>query len=265
MTIRKRETAEYLYSNVVSEWAALDPSAAKAWMATKEPNINFDKEAAFVSGLYENDRAAAVSYALAHATEPDMIGQLSSVLSALYLDSKEDAKKFIEALPDEKTRHDAVHRAFDWMANSDPPGETGEPERTPRAIAGWLTEFPPPYWKGTLRRAFERWADGPPEEVFAWIQQQPPDIKDAVAAEYTIKPNEKPQPEAILPVIQIADPKLRDQLLMAMLRNTQRSFDEWKDSIAKTGASPAQKDHVLEILAAVEAEKANGNDQGSEK
>jgi hypothetical protein len=250
------------YGEVLTDWAAIDPKAAKEWM---EKNQVRDVDDAFISGWYINDRAASVSYALAHAAEPDTIGQISSVLSALYLDSKEEAKKFIEALPDEKTRHDAVHRSFEWMTQFGTAEETGEPARTPRAVADWLTQFPPSYWNGTLRSAFERWADGSPEEVFAWIQQQPPDIKDAVAAEYTIKTFEEPAPKAILPVIQIADPKLRDQLLMAMLRNTQRSFDEWKDSIAKTGASPAQKDHVLEILAAVEVEKAYENNQGNEK
>lgn len=247
------------YRDLIADWAAIDPVAAKEWMEKKQVH-QLD---VFVSGWYLNDPTAAVSYVLAHATEPGFRPAVSGVLSALYLDSKEDAKKFIEALPDERARHDAIHDAFDWMATFGTAEQTGEPERTARAIADWIIQFPPALWKGTLSRTFESWAYSPPEEVFAWIQQQPPEIRDSVAAEYSLPSLDKPKSQAISALLQIADTKLRDQLLMATLRNSDRSFEELKDSIDTALISPTQKEHVLQIITAVQTEKES--DQGSEK
>jgi hypothetical protein len=247
------------YRDLIEDWAAIDPVAAKEWMENKQiPQLDV-----FVSGWYLNDPTAAGSYVLAHATEPGFRPAVSRVLSNLYVDSKEDAKKFIEALPDERTRHDAIHDAFSGMATFGTAEQTGEPERTARAIADWIIQFPPALWKGTLSRTFESWAYSPPEEVFAWIQQQPPEIRDSVAAEYSMPRGDKPKAETISALLQIADTKLRDQLLTAMFRNSDRSVDELKDSLDTALVSPAQKEHVLQIIAAVQKEKES--DQGNEK
>ncbi|HEX4630854.1 MAG TPA: hypothetical protein VH188_07790 [Chthoniobacterales bacterium] len=243
------------YREVIIAWAAIDPKAARDWME-KSPTQIEEVYDGFISGWYINDPAAAVSYVLSHATEPILGTAVSGTLSELYLDSKDEAKKFIEALPDGKARHDAIQHAFASMARAGTAEETGEPERTPRVVAEWVTQFPPDYWNGTLRETFERWTEGPPEEVVAWIQSQSPEIEAFLANEYK-RPLNKTATEAITTIVQFAEPNLRDQLITAMFRNADQSLDQDKDSIAAASFPPEQKNHLLQIIARVEAEKSS--------
>jgi hypothetical protein len=61
----------------------------------------------------------------------------------------------------------------------------------------------------------------------------------------------------------VADPTLRDQLLRAVLKNGSPDFDETRATVTTAPISSEQKNHLLQIIAAVEAEK--DHDRGSEK
>jgi hypothetical protein len=249
------------YQEVITNWAAIDPNAAREWME-KGPIEIEAVYGAFVSGWYLNDHTATVSYVLAHASEPVVSKGVPTFLRSIYLDSKDEAKKFIEGLPDERARHDAIYGAFEEMPRFSPDEETADAEGAPPAVAEWITQFPPDYWKGALRKTFEYWPEGPPEQVFAWIQGQAPEIRASLANEYTKLFNQSTT-EAITAILQFADPNLRDQLITAMFRNTKQALDEDKESIAASSLSPEQKNRLLQIIAKVEAEKSS--DQNAEK
>ena len=89
--------------------------------------------------------------------------------------------------------------------------------------------------------------------MVSWIEQQPASIRELVAAEYTA-PFENSPAEAIMPVLRVADPGLRDQLLRAMLKNGGPDFDETRATITSAPISFEQKNHFFQIIAAVETE-----------
>jgi hypothetical protein len=167
------------------------------------------------------------------------------------LDSKEEAGKFIESLPEDKSA-EAIERAFHNLILGDEEN-TGEAVLTPRAVASWITQFPPACWKDTLGRLFARSSSGP-KDMVSWIEQQPPSLRESVAAEYTAFFEKSPS-ETILPVLRVADSLLRDQLLRATLKNQYADFDEARVTIASASISSEQKKHLLDIIAAVEAEQ----------
>ena len=168
---------------LISTWASLDPKTAKEWMEEKGGSDVPENRRAFIEGWYENDRAAAIAYVLAHADNPALRDSIGDALRSLYYDSKDEARKFIEALPEDATRHAAFKAAFEYSLLGEEE-DTGEPKSTPRVLGDWLTEFPPAYWKGTLGQVF-KWSRTAPETMLAWVEQQPLAIREAVAAEYT--------------------------------------------------------------------------------
>ena len=244
---------------LISTLAALDPKAAKEWMERKGRSEDPDNRRAFFEGWYENDRAAAVSYVLAHAEEPDMKQPLSDILRALWGDSEEEAKKFIEALPDESTRREVFRRAFEYFVAGEEK-DMGEPKLTPQAMGNWMTQFPPDYWKETLSGIF-KWSRNTSPEVLEWIAQQPLASRDSVAAEYR-KPFHQSIAEATVLLLQVPDIRLREQLLTAMFEHIEETDDAVTRSVAEAALSPAQKQYVLEVYESV---KAKNSDQGSEK
>lgn len=237
---------------LISTWATLDPKAAKQWIDKKGKwEDSSENRDAFIGGWYENDRAAAVSYALANVEDPLMEKAISDVVFRLYIDSKEEAAKFIESLPEEK-RPDALTDGFRNLILGDEE-DTGETLLTPRAIASWMMEFPPAYWKGALGRLFGFSGSGA-DDMVSWIEQQPPSIREVVAAEFTVSFETSPS-KAIMRVLGVADPTLRDQLFRAMLKNGGPDFDETRATITSAPISFEQKNHLLQIVATAEAEE----------
>lgn len=261
-------TEHGLNRELIRSWAAIDPGSAKAWL---DANGRAGGEITeFILGWYLNDSRAATDYAIQHAEELVPTAGLGELLSALYLDSKEEAKKFIEQLPNDELRNNAF-RAFEFAVQFGTADETGEPDRTPRAIADWMTQFPSAYWRGHLSHVLSYWNAGPPQEVLSWIEQQPAEIQEAVAAEYKISAEDVVK--SATAVFQFARPDLRDRLLAAMFQHSLGSTWKMKDEIKESSLPADQKQHVLAIVAKVEkGEEAAReerdraeNDQGSEK
>jgi hypothetical protein len=236
----------------VSVWAALDPKAAKEWLERTGKWDGWEIRKGFLEGWCENDRDAAVSFALANVEDSEMGPAIGALVCSLYMNSKEEARRFIESLPEDK-RPDALTDGFRnlILGNEE---DTGETLLTPHAIASWMTEFPPAYWKGALGRLFS-FSSSDAAAMVSWIEQQPLSIREAVAAEYTA-PFENSPSDAIMPVLRVTDSILRDQLLRAMLKNGGPSFDETRSTIASASLSFEQKNHLFQIIAAVETEES---------
>jgi hypothetical protein len=224
----------------------------------------------YLLGLYENDRAAAIDFAVAHADDLTLSAGLGYLLSELYLDSKEETKKFIERLPNDELRHSAF-RGFEMAVKFGTAEQTGEPERTPQAVADWMVQFPPAYWRGHLAEVLDHWEDDASQGLFAWIEQQPPAIRDAVAAEYN-KPVGKPTLDAVSDLLHYANADLRDQLLMALFKNSASNMIQMREAIVSSSLPASQKRYILNIAtkadAAIEQQRAKEratDDQGSEK
>ena len=90
--------------------------------------------------------------------------------------------------------------------------------------------------------------------MLAWVEQQPLAIREAVAAEYTPQ-FEKKVTEALTPVLQVSDPLLRDQLLRAFFEHMDAVPDDARAALTTAPISAEQKNHGLQIIEAVEAER----------
>jgi hypothetical protein len=237
--------------DVVSSWAEIDPKAAKEWLDAHDHWKTVEYRRAFISGWYESDRPAAVAYVLAHAREPEERDSLGTVLRGLYYDSKDEARKFVEALPDDAVRRAAFRAAFENIIY-DEVEYGGDPAFSPRALADWMVQYPPAYWKGRLEDVF-KWSRRPPEEMISWIQQQPPAVRDIVAAEYT-PPWKATAPDVIKAVLQVGDARLRDQLFEGFFkRSYDISLEDIEDAIAKAPLSAEQRAYLLQLKAKVES------------
>jgi hypothetical protein len=234
----------------ISTWAELDPKAAKEWLDAHNLWKTTEYRRAFVSGCYESDRPAAVAYVLAHASEPDERESLGTILGDLYYDDRDAARRFIEALPNDRIRHAAFRAAFENRMY-DEVEDGGDSKSSPRATADWMVEFSPAYWKGRLKDVF-RWSRKPPQEMISWVEQQPPSIRDLVAAEYT-PPFDTSLVDAFNAILKVTDPQLRDQLLKAILPRSDEGIDDLHDVIAKAPLSVEQRAHILQLRAEVDA------------
>jgi hypothetical protein len=263
----------YTADQVLSAWAAVDPIAAKEWIDRKEEgDAGANKAEALVEGWYENDHAAAVAFTLAHAEEPRMSAAIGAIVRWLYLDSKDEATKFIASLP-ENRRPDAFKEAFRHLILMQEE-DSGDATMTPRAIASWMIEFPPAYWQGAVGRLFGN-DERASADLLSWIQQSAPGVREAAAGEYFAAFDKSPS-EKIAPVLQVADPVLRDRLFSAMMENRSLEFDEARTAATEAPLSLEQKRHFLEIVAAAKARRDQEEaaqaervraetDQGSEK
>jgi hypothetical protein len=239
----------YTTGQIVSTWAAIDPIAAREWIDRSEKwDISTES---FIEGWYESDRAAAISYTLAHAEERQMTGALGAILRELYSDSRDEAKKFIESLP-ESRRPDAFKEAFRTLILLRFP-DSGEAEWDPHAIASWMIEFPPAYWEGVLGGLFD-YSENGPVDMLPWIEQLPPEIREHAVAEYP-GPSDKSPSEKLMTIFRLADPVLRDQLLKGMLNSLRLDFDEAATAVTNAPISPQQRQHFMRIIADEKAKR----------
>jgi hypothetical protein len=245
------------YEEVVLNWAALDPKVAREWAEGHNLWETPKLLRSFIDGWYESDRPAAVSYVLAHPDNPESdefeieASIAGDILRQLYFDTKDEAREFIARLPDEKRRKAAFHAAFRSSLYYEEE-EMGEPKLSPGVMRDWMVQFPPAYWKDTLRSVFQS-SNKPPEEAISWIEQLAPEIRDAVAAEYE-PPYSRPLSQTLPSILRVADSRLRDQLVTAVFRNSQFTAKDLDDALAAAAISAEQKNHVLKILAHVNAE-----------
>lgn len=252
------------YEDVVYNWAALDPKTARD--SAEKYNLWETPKLlrAFILGWYESDPPAALSYVLAHANDPQMQEIESQefvageILQRLYSDTKEEAREFIARLPDEKTRKDVFRAAFRHVLYYDEE-EWGEPTLSPQIARDWMVQFPPDYWKDLLKPVFAA-SNTPTEEAISWIEQQAPEIRDAVAAEYQ-PPYERPLSETLPPIMRVADSRLRDQLVAAVFKNSAISSQDLDDVLAAAAVSAEQKNHVLEILSQARPDLSQNADE----
>jgi hypothetical protein len=255
---RRADESHPVSTEVISNWAQLDPKAAKEWLDSRDEWKSPEYRRAFIDGWYESDRAAAVNYVLAHASETDMRDSVGNILRGLYHDAKDEARKFVEALPDDRIRRAAFRAAFENIIY-DEVEDGGDAALSPRAVAEWMVEFPPAYWKGRLQEVF-KWSRKPPREMISWIEKQSPAIQNTVAADYT-PPWNASAADVLNAVLEVPDLRLRDQLLEGVFRRFyDRPLEDLQEAIAKAPLSAEQRDHVLQLMADVESRPAEKSD-----
>lgn len=225
------------YNALIKNWAALDPEAADKWIDAH--HLGADIADAFVAGWYLKNREAAVAYVLQHAQELAPFATDAQVFASLYRDSKQDAKKFIEQLPNEEARRHAF-RGLEFVVQFGTAEETGEADSTPRAVADWMVQFPPEYWRGHMAHVLDHWSEGWPQKIFSWVERQPVEIRNEIANEFQ-RPVSMPTIETVTAISNHAAPDLRERLLRAMFQHAGSGQWQMEEEITKSSLTTGRK------------------------
>ena len=187
---KKGDSVEYI-GTVIGYWAELDPAAAKEWLDRMDPHQQVQNaELDWLWGYFANDRSAAVNFALAHAEEFEVKKALGGMIAELLTESPQAATSFLNRLPNDEARHDALFEFALWtQGTSDKPSETfGHPSD---AAAKWLITLPPELWPRELADVLSNWERDQPDTLVAWLNGLPAENHDQLVATYVASNRER--------------------------------------------------------------------------
>lgn len=244
----------HLHDLLVSQWAALDPTAALDWLSRTEIRRASEEQespppqnrvaSSLICGWFLYDPSAATRYLIEHAREPDFRHALADLAVCFYrANRRAEAKDYLKHLPDDATRRVVFERMSEaWTYE---PPERREEGTGPRAVTEWITEFPVQYWEGTLGARLKQWAGEDLDGLLTWMTQQEAAVRDAVAGDFEL-PHDASLDESARRVLNLGDPNLRDRLLPALFRNV--TEEAARETILQSNLSPAQKQHMLTLV-----------------
>jgi hypothetical protein len=232
---------------VVENWAAVDPQAAMEWIGKLDPSrTGWELNGALLDGWFQHDRAAAMDYAVAHASGEDFGLTTRDFAETIFCASPEEARAFINRLP--SGREEAV----DYIASvfrdvSD------EGYLAPRDMAKWLMQFPTELWEKSIWHAISDWKSEDAREFFAWAAQLPAETQDRIVAQYSgADTNYVPDVNDIERDLHLAatapDPLLRYKLLSQMVSQFGSKFRENKEALQQLPISQSEKDALLKLI-----------------
>jgi hypothetical protein len=266
----KRENND-LYEVLIGDWAALDPKAAIEWLSrheigrpsgyTESPPREVRVTSSLIQGWFLHDPAGATEYVISHADNPDFQNAVADLAAQFYtMNRRQDVKAYFDRLPTDAARR-LMFEGLRDAGRFDSEDEMRTRHTDPRSMTEWITQYPAQYWQGTLGSRLEFWAQRDLDDLLGWLTQQPAPIRDAVAADFQM-PHEASFEDFAHRIFNMTDSALRDQLLRTVVSN-RLDFGEATAAVTNAALSIEQKKHLLQIIAAVKAEK--DRDQGSEK
>jgi hypothetical protein len=243
---------------LIGEWAAVDPDAAREWVEThRDADDGHERPGLvenFLLGWYERDPAAAASYTLAHASDEALEYAVKYMGAALFFDAPDDARAYMEALPTDELRHGVCSSISHYIDFQSSP-EAGEDERSPRSVLDRLVQLPADYWKGTLSSTIGAWGRDTPA-LLAWIQDLPDPVRDSVVAEYSVWSDERVG-ESLRSIAAVPDAALRQQIVASLVGHWNGSTDAVASAIEASPLSAAEKATAVEAINARAAPKAS--------
>jgi hypothetical protein len=256
--------SNYLYEVLIYDWAALDPEAAVDWLSrheigrpsdyTESPPREVRVASSLIEGWFLHDPAGATEYVVSHADNPDFQNAVADLAARFYaMNRRQDVKAYFERLPTDAARR-LMFEGLRDTGRFDSEDEMRTRHTDPRSMTEWITQYPAQYWQGTLGLRLEYWAQRDLDDLLGWLTQQPVPIRDAVAEDFQV-PHEASFEDFANRIFNITDSALRDQLLRTLVSNQRLGFDEARTAITGAPISDEQKNHLLQIIAAVEADK----------
>ena len=266
-----KQESNYLYEVLICDWAALDPEAAIEWLSrheigrpsgyTESPPREVRVASSLIEGWFLHDPAGATEYVVSHADNPAFQNAVADLAARFYATNRrQDAKAYFERLPTDAARR-LMFEGLRDTGRFDSEDEMRTRRTDPRSMTEWITQYPAQYWQGTLGSRLEFWAQRDLDDLLGWLTQQPAPIRDVVAADFQV-PHEASFEDFAHRIFNITDSALRDQLLRTVVSN-RLDFGEATAAVTNAPLSIEQKKHLLQIIAAVKAEK--DRDQGREK
>lgn len=266
-THRDKDVERY-FDKLVLNWAAYDPEAARQWMAEeiqKHPpspqpgegesestddsswrSTVAEMSTAWVEGLLANDPDAAISYVLEHADNEAVKGALFRFSGNLFTMSPDRARDFVVHLSEEQQSESlfGISNKADPLVRSDANDNT----TSPRHVAEWMLQFPPPAWKQGIGYLLGSWENANPQELFAWITDLPPQTREAVVGQFPSYVSKEEVQKDFDTIMLAGDLVLREQLLEKLMKNAQDARVAMLAVLEKAPLSPAQRLHLANLI-----------------
>jgi hypothetical protein len=223
---------------VLQNWTAVDPEAAKAWADRLGDKLPKDALADYVYGWLCFDRSAGIDYTLHHATDPVLKDVVSAIGADLFDESPDNALAFIKKLPTSEMQRNVASEIARhcWYAALEDPTDT---THASRSVGEWLLTLPPEFWKEPFSNLIPYWPEGP-QDFCSWIQQLPPQTRDTLVGEFAVSQLEDLEKSAEA-AFEVTNPRLQEQLLMALLRNVHEADEEIVKTIQQSNLTTDQK------------------------
>lgn len=232
---------------LLSNWARMDPDAAKAWMERQPAALQTDDAIeGLVGGWFNRDEASALTFVVAHGSEETFKRAIDDLAHTLFQRSPDEARTFLLRLPNE-ARGAAVSQIVS-MTTGFVLGRPEGWERAPEDMAKWILTLPQESWGEAMQDALGNWGDE--NAIAGWINQLPIETRDHVAADFCSNNREHPE-QAIVIGLTITDATLREQSLRKLMNQwPMNSPDDARAVFEEIPLSEAQKKYLTSLSAA---------------
>ncbi len=238
--------------SLLRNWGVIDPAAAKNWMEQDLSRQTKGAIVAFLGAWAENDRAAAIDYAIANARGEDFGPGINELAYSLLREAPDDARSLILRLPP-----DAAKLAMKKIANTTTGILLHAPEdyqRPPDVVARWMAALPVDLWKDDIGGVIGSWMRDDADATTGWLDQLQPNVRDAALADYCREVDSESRERAIVLGLTIGDRKLRDEALGQFARRLGTTRDEAIEAVDQLPISKEQKAYLRKIMVEVVSE-----------
>jgi hypothetical protein len=233
-------------SLLLSNWAALDPAAAKAWLdqldaSRRDPGVY----QGFYFGWFEQDRPAALSHLIANAGDEKLNKAVEGVAYFLFSESPATARAFVLDLPEGHARKTAVSGiTTDVTALY----LRGSPSFSADAVAKWLFTLPADNWQDNLGSVVSKWSGEDPAAVDHWLNDMPIPTRDQVAAEFCLAYDSDDPQRNFAAGLRINDPELRESTFREVFKKV-GSKKRARELLQRANLPPEQAATLERIMA----------------
>lgn len=242
------ELEDYAWA-LAYNWAQVDPNSARAWVE-QQPLRDSGSEPfdSLVVGWFQNDRYGAQNYAIAHADNERFERAVQDVTIETYLISPEEARGFLDRLPNEKLKKAAIFE-ISRVTSDKREAEIKENERPPDVVADWIVGFPSEDWRGgTMGHVLEIWEAVDPQALTGWVNRFPPETRNQIIAEFCMSAAQTDSRLAVGLGFSITDPNLRESVLSKYAQSFGNKRAEALEGIEKSTLPSEQKKYLVKLL-----------------
>lgn len=239
--------------DIISTWAAIDPNAARTWLDRVLVERKDDEEhvaqaiLGLCAGWREADTTGALNYAVAHADEERFGKAIQNLASSLFLDSPEQARTFIERLPNDQLKKAAVGEITTITTGVILGGSPDWP-RPADVVAKWLVALPKEVWLEQIGSVTSQWANEDELGFRSWLNQLPNESRDQVIANYCESADTREPERAITIAMNISDEVLREKSLRELLKAFGSTKEQAIERLQTFNLQPATKRHLRQLL-----------------
>ena len=228
LAYRAREEIAY-------NWATLDPSAALAWVAT-------EKGATYLSdyvirGWCRKDINAASAYVLQHLNEPAGVQFASSVVTAMFDQSVDEATKWMSQMPAGAPRSEAEMTFASLWAGKDP-----------SSAAKWAAMLPANEQTNLVSTIVSNWVETDWPEASRWIATLTGDVRDEALAA-AVNREGAARIDSLSLALSIGKEEVRNNVIEGIIRNWAATDPNAAETWVKAGPlSNEQRDHLRSVI-----------------